>query len=111
MQEAFTLSQVIDRRRKSQKPWLEFLRVPALSMGIYALPAGAEDPQAPHTEDEVYYVVSGRATLRVGNEDRVVEPGSIVFVGANVKHRFHSITEDLTSLVFFAPAAGANAKG
>jgi mannose-6-phosphate isomerase-like protein (cupin superfamily) len=110
VQDAFTLSQVIDQRRKSQKPWLEFLRVPALSMGIYSLPAGAEDPQAPHTEAEVYYVVSGRATLRVGNEDRVVEPGSIVFVGANVKHRFHSITEDLTSLVFFAPAAGANAK-
>lgn len=110
VQEAFTLSQVIDQRRKSQKPWLEFLRVPALSMGIYSLPAGAEDPQAPHTEDEVYYVVSGRATLRVGNEDRVVEPGSIVFVGANVEHRFHSIKEDLTSLVFFAPAAGVNAK-
>jgi mannose-6-phosphate isomerase-like protein (cupin superfamily) len=110
MQDAFTLSQVIDQRRKSQKPWLEFLRVPALSMGIYSLPAGAEDQQAPHTEDEVYYVVSGRATLRVENEDRVVEPGSIVFVGANVRHRFHSITEDLTSLVFFAPAAGANAK-
>ena len=110
MRETFTLSEAIDRRRKTEKPWLEFLRVPALSVGIYALRAGAEDPQAPHTEDEVYYVVSGRATLRVGDEDRVVGPGSIVFVGATAKHRFHSITEDLTSLVFFAPAAGANAK-
>jgi len=110
MQETFTLSEVIDRRRKTEKPWLEFLRVPALSVGIYALRAGAEDPQAPHTEDEVYYVVSGRATLRVGDEDRVVGPGSIVFVGATAKHRFHSITEDLTCLVFFAPAAGTNAK-
>ena len=63
MRETFTLSEVIDRRRKTEKPWLEFLRVPALSVGIYALRAGAEDPQAPHTEDEVYYVVSGRATL------------------------------------------------
>jgi len=108
MQEAFTLSQVIERRRKSGKSWLEFLRVPALSVGIYSLPAGAEDPQDPHTEDEVYYVVSGRATLRVGSEDRVAKPGSILFVAANVKHRFHSIEEDLTSLVFFAPAAGSN---
>lgn len=108
MPEAFYLLQVIEQRRRSGKSWLEFLRVPALSMGIYSLPAGAEDPQSPHTEDEVYYVVSGRAMLRVGSEDRVAEPGSILFVAANVKHRFHSIEEDLTSLVFFAPAAGSN---
>lgn len=108
MPEAFNLLQVIEQRRRSGKSWLEFLRVPALSMGIYSLPAGAEDPQSPHTEDEVYYVVSGRAMLRVGSEDRVAEPGSILFVAANVKHRFHSIEEDLTSLVFFAPAAGSN---
>ncbi len=108
MPEAFTLLQVIEQRRRSGKSWLEFLRVPALSMGIYSLPAGAEDPQSPHTEDEVYYVVSGRAMLRVGSEDRVAEPGSILFVAANVTHRFHSIEEDLTSLVFFAPAAGSN---
>jgi len=108
MPEAFNLLQVIEQRRRSGKSWLEFLRVPALSMGIYLLPAGAEDPQSPHTEDEVYYVVSGRAMLRVGSEDRVAEPGSILFVAANVKHRFHSIEADLTSLVFFAPAAGSN---
>jgi mannose-6-phosphate isomerase-like protein (cupin superfamily) len=109
MQQAFELSRVIDQRRRSGKAWLEFLRVPALSLGIYSLPARGEDPQNPHTEDEVYYVVSGRAMLRVGDEDRVVEPGAILFVGANVKHRFHSIKEDLTTLVFFAPVEGSTA--
>lgn len=78
--------------------------MPSLSMGLYALPAGGVDPQQPHTEDEVYYVVSGRATIRVGEEDRPVESGSVVFVEARVEHRFHTITEDLTVLVFFAPA-------
>jgi mannose-6-phosphate isomerase-like protein (cupin superfamily) len=73
-------------------------------MGLYELPAGGIDPQQPHTEDEVYYVVSGRALIRVGNEDQRVSAGSIVFVAANVEHRFHTITEDLSILVFFAPA-------
>ena len=100
---------MIDRRRRSGKPWLEFLRVPALSLGVYTLPAGGADPQGPHTEDEVYYVVSGRATLRVGSEDRAAEPGSILFVAAGVTHRFHGIEEDLTALVFFAPAEGSAA--
>jgi quercetin dioxygenase-like cupin family protein len=54
-------------------------------------------------------VVSGRAMLRVGNEDRVAEPGAILFVGADVRHRFHGIEEDLPALVFFAPAEGSKA--
>jgi len=102
--EAFELSQLAAQRQQSGKLYLEFLRVPSMSLGLYVLPAGGIDPQSPHTEDEVYYVVSGRGSIRVGAEDRAVEPGSIVFVKAGVEHRFHSIAEDLTILVFFAPA-------
>ena len=102
--EAFDLGQLIERHERTRQAYLEFLRVPSLSMGVYRLPAGGVDPQNPHTEDEVYYVVSGRAQIRVGDEDRSVGGGSIVFVAANVPHRFHTIEEDLTILVFFAPA-------
>ncbi len=82
----------------------EFLRIPPLSAGVYRLAAGSADPQEPHNEDEVYFVVKGRARVRVGEEDAAVEAGSIVFVGARVEHRFHDITEDLELLVLFAPA-------
>ena len=102
--DAFELSQLLVERQQAHKSYLEFLRVPALSVGVYELPTGGVDLQRPHTEDEVYYVVSGRGVLRVGSEDRVVSPGSIIYVPARVEHRFHDITEDLTLLVFFAPA-------
>ncbi len=102
--QAFRISDLANQNRQQKDPYLEFLRVPALSAGLYMLPAGGVDPQLPHTEDEVYYIVSGRATLRVGEEDQEVEPGSLVFVAAKVEHRFHSISEDLSVLVFFAPA-------
>jgi mannose-6-phosphate isomerase-like protein (cupin superfamily) len=102
--EAFEIGQLIEQQSRAGKAYLEFLRVPSLSMGVYRLPAGSVDPQNPHTEDEVYYVVSGRAQIRVGEEDRSVVAGLIVFVAANVLHRFHHIEEDLTVLVFFAPA-------
>jgi mannose-6-phosphate isomerase-like protein (cupin superfamily) len=101
---AFEIADLITAREASGEAWNEFLRVPALSMGVYALAADAEDPQTPHAEDEVYYVVSGRGVIRVEDVDRQVRAGSIVFVEANAEHRFHSITEDLTTLVFFAPA-------
>ena len=102
--QAFQLSDLIAARQRSEAPYYEFLRVPDMSTGLYQLAAGSADLQQPHTEDELYYVVQGRAHIRVGDEDAPVEPGSLVFVAANVEHRFHTITEDLTVLVFFAPA-------
>ena len=102
--QAYELTQLIAQQADSNKAYLEFLKVPDLSMGLYVLPAGGTDPQSPHTEDEVYYVVSGRAQIKVADEDRSVQAGSIVYVARNVEHRFHSIEEELTVLVFFAPA-------
>ena len=106
--EAFELSQLAAQRQQSGKLYLEFLRVPSMSLGLYVLPAGGIDPQSPHTEDEVYYVASGRGQIQVAGEDRPVQAGSIIFVRAADEHRFHTITEDLTLLVFFAPAEGTS---
>ena len=105
--EAFDLTRLISEHDPSEEPYLEFLRAPSLSVGLYVLPAGATDPQQPHTEDEVYHVVSGRGRIQVGAEDRAVEAGTVVFVEAGVDHRFHAIAENLTVLVFFAPAEGS----
>jgi mannose-6-phosphate isomerase-like protein (cupin superfamily) len=100
----FQIEQLEQRRAQAGKSYLEFLRVPAMSAGIYTLPAGATDPQKPHNEDEMYYVVRGRARMRVGAEDRAVSQGSVIFVAARVEHRFYDIAEELLVLVFFAPA-------
>ena len=102
--DAFELAQLVTECSQAESQYLEFIRKPSLSVGLYMLSAGAVDQQEPHTEDEVYYVVSGRASIQVDKESRPVEAGSVVFVQANVEHRFHTITEDLTILVFFAPA-------
>lgn len=93
---------------EQQRNYFEFLRVPTMSLGIYKLPAGGIDPQSPHTEDEAYYIVSGRGTMEVENEEQTVQPGTVIFVPALAKHRFKNITEDLTIVVFFAPAEYAN---
>ena len=106
--QAFELAQLISDRAASNKLYLEFLKVPELSMGLYVLPVGGTDPQSPHTEDEIYYVVSGQAQIKVADEDRQVQAGSIVYVAKNVEHRFHTIQEELTVLVFFAPAENSN---
>ena len=90
------------------KLYFEFLRVPTMSAGVYVLEAGARDPQRPHHEDELYYVVRGRARMQVGPNDAAeqseVRPGSVIFIEAEREHRFYDITEELEVLVFFAPA-------
>ena len=84
--------------------YVEHLRVPALSLGLFLATAGYDDQQNPHAEDEVYVVTEGRAVLDVAGSQTPVGPGSIAFVPATVPHRFLDISEDLRVLVFFAPA-------
>lgn len=99
-----SLPEIAEQRTQSGKPYREFLRVPAISAGLYVLPAGGVDHQRPHREDEIYFVVRGRARFKAGPEDREVSAGSVIFVAAEVGHRFYDITEELEVLVFFAPA-------
>jgi len=99
-----SLAEIEEQRADSGKPYREFLRVPAMSAGLYVLPAGATDRQEPHREDEIYYVVRGRARFQAGSEDREVSAGSVIFVAAQVGHRFYDIAEELAVLVLFAPA-------
>lgn len=99
---AFDLEQLRDAHKAGGQLYHEFLRVPALNCGLYVLPAGKPDPQQPHDEDEVYYVIGGKGRFQAGDDDAEVGSGSVLFVAAGDPHRFHSITEDLEILVFFA---------
>lgn len=107
--DAFELADVVARREASARPYLEFLTVPDLSVGLYVLAPGEPDLQQPHTEDEVYYVLAGAGRITVGGEVRDVVEGSIVFVAAGLPHRFHDITAELRLLVAFGPAEGSRA--
>ena len=102
--DAHELAELLEAHAARGRPYHEFLRVASMSAGLYRLPAGGTDRQSPHGEDELYWVLSGRARIRVGDEDRPVGAGSAVFVAAEVPHRFHSIEEDLLVLVVFAPS-------
>lgn len=107
---AFEFSEIKDTLTQSGNLYHEFIKVETLSVGLYSLAAGSKDPQQPHTEDEVYYVISGRGQIHVAGEDRSVQPGTTVFVAAHDEHYFHSIEEDLELLVFFAPPEGSLAE-
>ncbi len=101
--DAFDMPQIEEAHRRNGELYHEFLRAKRLSVGLYVLEAGATDPQSPHSEDEIYYIVSGSGMVQVAGEDRPVSAGSVIYVDEQVEHRFHSITEELKIIVVFAP--------
>jgi quercetin dioxygenase-like cupin family protein len=107
--DVFTIDALVDRQRASGGPYLEFLRVPDLSLGLYVLERGAVDGQRPHTEDEAYVILAGRSRFTAGDDTRAVGPGDTIFVAAGVPHRFHDIAETLRIVVVFGPAERSRA--
>jgi quercetin dioxygenase-like cupin family protein len=99
----WSLDVLVARQAASGRPYLEFEREESMSVGLYVLAAGAQDPQQPHTEDEVYVVLAGRSAFTAAEEVRDVRPGDVIFVSAGIPHRFHDITEELRVVVVFAP--------
>lgn len=104
----FHLEDLAGQREAFKNGYYQFLKVPTLRCGLYELAKGAQDKQSPHQEDEVYHILKGRAVLRIQKdgkvEDMPARAGSILFVAAQVEHRFVEIEEDLQVLVFFASA-------
>jgi mannose-6-phosphate isomerase-like protein (cupin superfamily) len=100
---AFRLDDLEAERAANEGAYLQFLRERNMSVGLYALDAGESDPQRPHRQDEVYFVVSGRASITVGQETTQVARGSVVYVPAGAVHKLHHISEDLRVLVVFSP--------
>jgi mannose-6-phosphate isomerase-like protein (cupin superfamily) len=92
-----------DPRPGEQRDYVEHLRVPAMSVGTYSIPAGGVDGQSPHHEDEIYVVATGRARFTSDTGEAQVSPGDVIFVPAGEEHRFVDIAEDFTVLVVFAP--------
>jgi quercetin dioxygenase-like cupin family protein len=105
--DVYTLQTQAGRQAASGGPYLEFLRVPDLSLGLYVLEAGAVDRQRPHSEDEAYVVLAGRARFTADSDTRDVGPGDTIFVAAGVRHRFHDVAETLRLVVVFGPAEGS----
>ena len=100
--QVFHVDELKSKLKGDAVEYKEFLRVPSVSCGLYHLAAGSQDMQTPHDEDEMYFVVEGRAQLRVGNEVHEVRPGCVLYVQATEAHSFFEIEEDMTLLVFFA---------
>lgn len=99
--ELFHLADIEQLLPPDQLAMREFLRTPSLSCAIYHVPQGSKDMASAHEEDELYLILRGRGRLRVGEDDRHVEAGTLMYVRASCDHAFFEVEESITALAFF----------
>jgi mannose-6-phosphate isomerase-like protein (cupin superfamily) len=74
-----------------------------VSVELYA-PVGV-DPQTPHAEDELYFIVEGTGTLMIDGVEHAFARGDMFFVAAGVEHRFTRFSEGFMTWALFWPGA------
>jgi mannose-6-phosphate isomerase-like protein (cupin superfamily) len=100
--EVFNVDELKQKLGDAAASYFEFLNVPSMHCGVYRLSKGAKDMQSPHDEDEMYYVLEGRARLKVGQSEEKVGPGTLLYIRASEEHSFFEIDEDMLLLVVFS---------
>ena len=65
------------------------------------------DPQTPHTRDEIYVIINGTGSFFNGVERKPFGPGDFLFAPAGSVHRFEDFSNDfLTWVMYFGPEGG-----
>lgn len=85
--------------------FVEAFRHGSMSVELYA-PRGS-DPQQPHAQDELYFVIAGTGDFVLDGVGQPFAAGAALFVPAGVPHRFENFSDDFaTWVVFWGPRGG-----
>jgi mannose-6-phosphate isomerase-like protein (cupin superfamily) len=87
--------------------YIELFRHGTLCIELYA-PRG-NDPQTPHTRDEIYVIISGNGRFVCASQQTSFGPGDVLFVPAGEEHRFMEFGDDFATWVFFYGREGGEA--
>src|SRR5580658_5505489 len=90
---------------KEGETFIKVLAHGSMSVEIYR-PVNI-DPQTPHTQDELYVIISGSGRFILNSKYTDFQQGDIIFVPAGAIHRFENFTEDfVTWVIFYGPEGG-----
>lgn len=102
--EFFPIAQVRTQLEEKGGGWKVVHESPNLEVGVLVRVAPTPDPPVRHTNDEVYVVLDGEATLEAEGETRRLTPGDAAFVAAGKEHHFVGY-DRISVLVVFTPPA------
>ena len=102
MSSTYHTDEILKKLDSSGNWFYGFLSKNTMDAGILRLMPREKDPQGPHANDELYYVIRGNGLIHIENKDVPIKPGSIIFVPARKKHHFHGNNDELQILYVFA---------
>jgi mannose-1-phosphate guanylyltransferase len=97
-----SLTEFVDELDAEESHYLDVLDEDSMRVEIARFPNPA--PKYPHDEDELYYIISGAGTARVGDEEFAITEGDLVYVERGREHAFVDVEEEITALIVFAGA-------
>jgi len=80
-------------------PFVEVFNKGALKIELFA--PREKDLQTPHEQDEIYVIAEGESEFLLGDKRINCKFGDVLFVPAEMEHRFENFTEDFATWVFF----------
>ncbi|MDH3278212.1 MAG: cupin domain-containing protein [Nitrosopumilus sp.] len=89
------------KKKTGDEKFKTFVRGEKLSMGIQLLKKGDDYGEPAHKNGEIYYIVKGHATLKIGKKDYEVSPGMAMHIPPKVIHRFYNVKKELVFLFIF----------
>ncbi|MBA3593060.1 MAG: cupin domain-containing protein [Polaromonas sp.] len=90
-------------------PFAQVLAHGSMSVEVFAPGSNQDrrDRQQPHTQDELYFVHSGRGEIIINGQGFDAVAGDAFFVAAGAQHRFENFSNDfVTWVVFYGPQGG-----
>ncbi len=95
-----TLGEALNRLPGPQdEPVVSVFEHGSLVVKLYA-PRG-DDPQTPHSRDEVYVVAQGSGEFVCDGARQAFNLHDVLFAAAGVEHRFENFSDDFAVWVFF----------
>ena len=78
------------------------------AVGMTQIPAGVVGTRHSHPETtEIWMILSGRGRARIGDEDRPVAPGDVVYTPPGVSHQFVNDGDEPVTVYFLYSPSGA----
>lgn len=103
-----SLHEALIELEDSENPFKQMMQNGSMTVEIYK-PAKV-DLQQPHTQDELYVIISGTGEFYNNGDVFNFKPLDVLFVPAGIEHRFENFTDDFTTWVIFYGKQGGELK-
>ncbi len=86
------------------------LKAETMEVGLFTYPANTQAKEHAHPNEQVMVILKGRGKWKVGDEEKILGPGELVYMKPNVPHSLQALEEELQVINCKSVVAGWSVK-